>query len=118
MPAILVVEDDLECLDAMSRHPTDDSFEVVGVSDTLAALDRVDARQDFDVLVADVVMPAGRPNGLAFARMARLRIPRLRVLLVTGHRHVLDGIRPPHPVLYKPYSMPDVSAAIRALLAA
>jgi DNA-binding response OmpR family regulator len=72
MTCILVVEDDPAFAQATQSYLMHAGFDVEIAKDTVAALDRVDPC-DFDLFVVDVAMPAGKPNGLSFARMVRHR---------------------------------------------
>ena len=74
MPRVMVVDDDPIFAGTIEAHLKRAGFEVETAADSFAALDKLDARS-FDVLLVDVNMPPGKPNGLSFARMARYRHP-------------------------------------------
>ena len=74
--------------------------------------------QKFDVLVSDVEMPL--LDGVALAQRA-LKQPNLRVLLMSGFAEQLDRAKSLKSarvaVLSKPFSLEDVRASVRKLLA-
>jgi FixJ family two-component response regulator len=71
-------------------------------------------------VITDMVMP-GTVDGLALARIARERWPKLAILLTTGFADVLDDAADSKAldfgVLRKPYRKADLARAMRAALA-
>jgi CheY-like chemotaxis protein len=71
------------------------------------------------LLVTDIVMP--EMHGLELADRARQLLPKLRVLLITGHALELTGqlgLREGSlPVLLKPFSKDQLSSKVREALA-
>jgi CheY-like chemotaxis protein len=65
------------------------------------------------VAVLDLVRPGGT-DGLAFADALRQRFPDIRLIFMTGWPDRPDADRAASlgPVLYKPFSMDDLSAAL------
>src|SRR5690349_548010 len=84
MASVLIVEDDATLARSVEAHLTRQGLDVYVVNSTFAALDRLD-RRNFTVIIADIAMPRGMPNGLSLARMARVRDPGCHVMLVTGY---------------------------------
>jgi nitrogen-specific signal transduction histidine kinase/CheY-like chemotaxis protein len=87
-----------------------------------AAADCENRISDFDLLIADIVMP-GKLDGIALARHLRHRNSALRVLLMTGYSDQLhqgfaleDGGPAPH-LLRKPFDLATLVKAIQAVLA-
>jgi CheY-like chemotaxis protein len=72
----------------------------------------------FDILVSDIMMP-GKLDGLALARMARVRWPELRVLLVSGYAGTgaLEDEAAAFPLLRKPYRKMQLAQSVRLALA-
>ena len=72
--------------------------------------------QPYDVLFTDVVMP-GKMDGIALAREALKRQPRLRVLFTTGYSQaIIVESQLPGAILNKPYRKQQLNAALVALL--
>jgi DNA-binding response OmpR family regulator len=118
MPRILVVEDDpafAAAAESCLRHA---GFDVEIASDTIEALDRVDAR-DFDLFVVDVTMPAGKPNGLSFARMMGYRRPGSPVIFMSAYAEMVDVISAlPAKALAKSGDLEVLVSEIKSQLAA
>ncbi len=91
---------------------------LVAEDDGLEALE-VLARESFDLLVTDIVMPG--LDGIALALKVTKDYPAMRVLLMTGYAaerqraHNLDALI--HQVLQKPFSLNDISKAVSEVLA-
>src|SRR3954465_15322162 len=83
-PRILLVEDDRVFLRALELVLKSAGFDVLAVSDYIPALKHLDSGERIDILLTDIVMP-DRVNGLALARMARMRRPGLGVIYFTAH---------------------------------
>ncbi len=116
--AILVYEDDLACAHAFAAVLQAGGHSVQITSHFQPALAALDAGLPIDLLLADIVMPGG-VNGIALARMARMRRPSLKVIHVTGYRLGAAEQEARAPILRKP--VPDellLSEVRRALEAA
>jgi PAS domain S-box-containing protein len=70
-------------------------------------------REDFDLLVSDIVMPGGM-NGVELARAVRATRPGLPILLVTGYAGSAASTE--FPVLRKPYRFQQLREAIADLV--
>jgi hypothetical protein len=46
----------------------------------MSALDALEEAQRVEVLITRVLFPTGQPNGVALARMARLKRPRIKII--------------------------------------
>ena len=80
---ILVVEDDPTFGQALCRVLAHAGYQPVLAADFRSALAVLEGSQPLDLLLTDVVMPNG-VNGMALARMARLRRHGLKVMYLTG----------------------------------
>ncbi len=117
MARILLAEDD----DAMRQFLTTAleraGHEVVSCPDGRQALAALNG--DYDLLIADIVMPG--LDGVELARRARSAVPNLRIMFITGFAAViLDGGRPPMPnasVLSKPFHLRDLVKHVDRVLA-
>jgi CheY-like chemotaxis protein len=92
MSTVLIVEDDEAFAYAASKFVQAAGHRVVTAPDTLAALKAMD-EESVDLVLTDIRMPPGKPHGFAFARMARLRRPRLPVIYMTGYPDCFDASR-------------------------
>lgn len=118
MPRILLVEDDGSVRQVIEQHLLESGHSVVIASDTGEALHEVRAQQDIDLLLVDLVMPADKPDGLAFAELARKRRPDARFIFMTGYYgFVARAGRLPGPVLYKPIDLDVLTREIDNSLA-
>jgi len=83
MLRVLIVEDDNILGRSIAVCLAREGLEVDAVTDTFAALDRLDQRK-YTAIVAGIGMPAGMPNGLSLGRMARVRDPKCRIIFIAG----------------------------------
>src|SRR5690606_24848199 len=81
MARILIAEDDDSMRAFLARALRRAGHWVEAAPDGLAAIDTL-AAQDFDLLLADVVMPG--LDGVELARRATRQQPRLKVMFITG----------------------------------
>ena len=116
MARILLAEDDDQMRAFLSRGLRRAGHAVDAVGDGEAALART---ADYDLLVADVVMPG--IDGIELARRMTARQPGLRVMFITGFAAVAlhdDRLAPNRPrVLSKPFHLRHLIAEIDAMLA-
>ena len=98
---ILLVDDDKIFGAAVGKTLRNAGFQVTIAADFRVALEVLEDVPPLDLLLADIVMPAG-VNGLALSRMARLRRPNLKVVYMTGYS--IPGIEREAlgPILLKP----------------
>ena len=77
-------------------------FDAVAFADSMQALRALEASERAKVLVTSVNFQRGKPNGLALARMTKLRRPDLKVIFTNGpdaEQHVhRDGTFLPSPL--------------------
>ena len=117
---ILVVEDD-----DLIRAQVERQLRVLGHRVTVAAngveaLELLLGNREFDLLMTDVVMPAGM-NGRELAERARALAPHMRILLTSGHDEDAfrrgSGGHGGDDFLSKPYRRKDLEVKISRLLA-
>ncbi|MGZ8299561.1 MAG: response regulator, partial [Rhodoplanes sp.] len=113
---VLVVDDDDHV-----RHVTSSMLEGLGhvpieAGSGGAALEVLAGKRKIDVALIDFAMPG--MSGLELAREARMRLPALPIVFITGFADstVLAGIRHEH-ILRKPFLEHDLDRKIRAALA-
>jgi DNA-binding NtrC family response regulator len=115
-PVVLAVDDDPAVLD-LAALILEDHYDVITAPDARRALAIIDASdRRIDLLFTDVVMP--ELNGFALARLAKERLPGLRVIYTTGYVKVADSEREVlhGPVLPKPYRASDLLREVERLL--
>jgi CheY-like chemotaxis protein len=117
---VLVVEDDSRVRRVSVRRLKELGYRVIEGDSGPAALKILDEQPAPDILFTDVVM-AGGMTGIDLAREARRRLPRLKVLFTSGYAEpaiLKDGLLTENAGwLGKPYSIGDLDAKLRALLA-
>ncbi len=116
---ILLVEDEAMVRAVAARALTRSGYDVLTASCGEDALAIVKARPDIDLLISDVVMLG--MDGPALVERARAARPDLRTLFISGYadeqiRSRVDDLAT--PLLRKPFSVQELSAAVRARLAA
>jgi DNA-binding response OmpR family regulator len=57
-------------------------YDVASFTDPMLALDALDEARTVELLITRIILPAGKPDGLALSRMARLRRPQIHILLM------------------------------------
>ena len=118
MARILLAEDDDQMRAFLSRGLRRAGHAVDAVGDGDAALAR-SRYEDYDLLLADVVMPG--IDGIELARRVTTRQPGIRVMFITGFAAVAlqdDRMAPRRPrVLAKPFHLRHLISEIEALLA-
>lgn len=90
---------------------------VVSVADGQEALD-VLARESFDVLITDIVMP--NVDGIALALKAVRQYPNLKIVMISGYAqermraHNLDALV--HRIIAKPFSLEEICEAVEDVI--
>jgi len=114
---ILIAEDDTAVREFVSRALRHDGHEVMAVSDGQQALNMLE-REEFDMVLADIVMP--QMDGIALALKLSKDYPDLPILLMTGYAaerqraHNLDALI--HDVITKPFTLKEICAAVNVAL--
>ena len=85
MGQILVVDDDEAYRYAVERQLRRGGHETRGFPDWRGVLEILESDESVDALVTDLSLPAGTPNGLSLALMAKRRRPDLRIVLMTSY---------------------------------
>ncbi|MGY4624786.1 CHASE3 domain-containing protein [Bradyrhizobium sp. USDA 4486] len=118
---ILVVEDDPLVRNFVTAQLQSLGYKTVAAADSKAALELIEAGQEFDLLFTDVVIPGGMSGRELAEKVAALR-PGLKVLYTSGytdnaivhHGKLDDGVL----LLTKPYRRNQLAAMIRKALGA
>jgi CheY-like chemotaxis protein len=112
---VLLVEDDAAFAYAASKMLLRAGFAVLSAPDAAKAMALIEARACVDLLLADIRLPPGTPDGIEVARLVRQRCPDTKVLFVTALRDApADGGR----VLRKPISLRTLVAEVERAVAA
>lgn len=113
---ILVVEDELEMGQLLSRGLSDEGYEVELATDGVQAL-VLASQGEFVVAVLDVMLPG--MSGLELCRRLRSTIPALPILLLTARDAVEDRVRGldagADDYLVKPFALTELAARLRAI---
>jgi two-component system phosphate regulon response regulator OmpR len=114
---ILVADDEADLRALLQRYLTDQGYAVRTV-DGAAALDKLLARERFDVLVLDVMMPG--EDGLSICRRLRAQNETIPVVMLTARGDPLDRIigleMGADDYLPKPFNPRELLARIQALI--
>jgi len=112
---VLVAEDEILIRAVAAEALRDAGYTVIEASSADEAERFVAAGLVPDVLFTDVRMPGTR-DGLALARELKARLPRLIVLVASGHADPDTALPHSHKFFRKPYDVDSVLAAIAAAL--
>jgi len=115
---ILVAEDNPAVREFVERALQSSNARVTSVCDGQQALDTL-ARERFDVLVTDIVMP--NVDGIALALKAVRQYPNLKIVMISGYAqermraHNLDALV--HRIIAKPFSLEEICEAVQDVIA-
>jgi two-component system response regulator MprA len=84
---VLLVDDEARTARMLARMLQEDGYDVEILFDGAAAIGRLTRDPLPDALVTDLRMP--HVDGVAVARYARARNPRIPVVVITGYPHML-----------------------------
>lgn len=113
-PKILVVDDEPQILDLISRALATGDYEVVSMSCPIEALEFAQATPCFDLVVSDVIMPG--MCGPEFVRRISEIWPGAAVILMSGFLY--KEVVPTHvEFLTKPFAVGDLFAVVDRALA-
>src|SRR5229473_2096180 len=114
---ILIVDDDKRLRDLLNRYLKEQGFTVSVVADG-AALDKALARENFDLLVLDLMLPG--EDGLSICRRLRANDNETPVLMLTAKGDEVDRIvgleLGADDYLPKPFNPRELVARIKAIL--
>ena len=81
---ILIVDDDEVFREAVGSLLQSAGYQVLSAPDYRLALEILETDRPIALMLVDIVMP-DRVNGLALARMARLRRPHISIIYLSGY---------------------------------
>lgn len=108
---VLVVDDDPLVLGATAAMLEDIGFAVIEASSGRQALDILESKRDFDVVLTDQAMPG--MTGVQLIAAIRARWPHLAVVLGTGYAELPEGADPDLIRLGKPFGRDALERAVR-----
>jgi len=83
MPArVVVVLDEPHFGNEIAEKLNGLGYDTVAIPDSMAALDAFENATRVELLIASVNFPAGRPNGVSLALLARQRRPEMKVIFI------------------------------------
>lgn len=120
MAKILIAEDDSSMRGFLQLALKKAGHEVTVAEDGTEALDILKRRQDFNLLLADIVMPG--MDGIELSQRATDMAPDMKVMFITGFAAVAMSNQSQEPhnarVLSKPFHLKELVSQIDDLLAA
>ena len=117
MSRILLAEDEEAVRDFVGRALQSKGYEVTAVVDGSEAL-RAMCRDEFDLLLSDIVMP--EIDGISLALRVGKENPGMPIILMTGYAdqqkraHNLEALV--HAVIAKPFGLDEISQAVQSAL--
>jgi len=115
---LLVVENDHSLAEFLCEELRSQSFVVNQVSDGEAALDALEEKRRFDLLITCLDMP--KLDGISLIRKARPEQPKLPILVLTARSRVEDRVHAlqsgADDCMNKPFSLLELLARVHALL--
>lgn len=118
MAKILIAEDDTSMREFLSMALERAGHKTESCEDGKIALDILDKHKDFNLLLADIVMPG--MDGIELSQKAMHLYPTLKVMFITGFAAVAVGERnPDHEtanVLSKPFHLKDLVEQVEKIL--
>ncbi|MDB5410021.1 MAG: hypothetical protein JWL84_4933 [Rhodospirillales bacterium] len=119
MCTILLVEGDEAFQFATAKSLRSRGHEVVSVHSSLKALDVLESESKIDLILADLILTRGEPNGISLARMALMKRPGIKTVLMTRHRDIAsDEAVMPAKLLYKPLDLDKLADTIAQMVPA
>ncbi len=109
MIRILLAEDDDVMREYLTRALTRSGYAVSSVDRGTEAMKLIDAGEEFDLLLTDIVMP--EMDGIELAQKVAVIAPALRVMFITGFSAVslkAGKAMPNAKVLSKPFHLRDL----------
>jgi DNA-binding NtrC family response regulator len=90
----------------------------MAVTSSMAALTVLDSDCQVDLVLTDLVMPKGQPNGISLGRMARIKRRGVKVALMSGYDIDVYHNALPGKLFRKPVDLDRLVTEIGTLLSA
>jgi CheY-like chemotaxis protein len=121
MTVVLIVEDNLLILELTEMQVQELGYDTLSASDVYEASTLLRSAQPIDLLFTDINLKSSVLGGCELAHLATRLRPKLHVLYVTGNTvtsamrsMLIEGA----PLLIKPYTQGQLTAALEGLQAA
>ena len=116
---VLIVDDEATVRMLVTEVLSENAYRVLEAHDGSSAMRILDSGQRIDLLITDVGLP-GNMNGRQIADAARMKLPALRVLFITGYAenaaigngYLESGMQ----ILAKPFPMSTLAQKVRQML--
>jgi CheY-like chemotaxis protein len=114
---VLVVEDDPAFSRMLRRMLEAAEFSVATAPDFKAAIAVIESDAPLDVLLTDLNLPTGTPQGLSIGLMAKRKRPDLKIVYMTGYdAKDLARFAENAPILHKPFTKSELTETIKRVL--
>jgi len=118
MATILLVDDDEAVCEVIQEHLVETGHRVVAARGTTDALATLATQCGPDLMIIDLVMPEGQPDGLTFANEALARLPDVPIIFLTAYYGFVARSGPlPGAIMYKPVDLDVLTSEINEALA-
>jgi CheY-like chemotaxis protein len=115
-PTVLLVEDEVLIRLMVAEELRSQGLQVLEASNAEEALAILESSFPVDPLFTDVRMP-GRMDGVALAKLARARFPRLKVIIASSRQPEDPSRTLADAFIAKPYDLNKVVERVESLLA-
>lgn len=119
MAKILIAEDDESMLNFLSLALKRAGHSVLSAQDGQAAYNALKEKDNFDLLLTDIVMPG--MDGIELSKKAREEWPKLKIMFITGFAGMImekNGAENQNAhLLSKPFHLNDLVLQVEKLLA-
>ncbi len=116
---VLIVDDEPSVCRSIEKVLTRMGHRTTTAFSASAALESLQADQDFDLIVTDLMMP--QVNGIELLKIAKARWPKIPVLVITGFASIASAVEATQlgaaNYLAKPFTPEELQAAVREALA-
>lgn len=117
MPRILIAEDDSSMRQFILMALENAGHETTACADGIEACNALQSNKEFDILLADIVMPG--MDGIELSKKAKALHPDIKVMFITGFAAVAQGkTDEDEKLLSKPFHLNDLVQRVDELLAA
>jgi DNA-binding response OmpR family regulator len=115
---VLIIDDTEEVLSALCKYFVQKGYDVLCASNGLDGLKMIEnAREELNLIITDLVLP--NISGVAVISIVKKKYPLLPVIAITGwgeHPEALAKEAKADLVMEKPFKLPELEQAARALL--